>query len=137
MTVKYCMKFELKTLVDITKTDARRGENIHQYNQQQNFLTLYQTISLRANPIVKRKPVIEKYNISNVGFGKKYKGVHSVWTWIFEFESESQHSIAMLKDDVNLVPIISQLDETAKLDVDAFITYDEQTINILFREIDK
>lgn len=131
------MRFELKTLVDITETGARRGEDVYAYNQQQNFLTLYQTISLRSNPIVKRKPTVEKCNVSNLGFGKKYKGVHRVWSLVFEFESEDQHSIDFLNNDVNLVPIIIRLDETVKLEVGAFITNSEQTTNIIFREIDK
>jgi hypothetical protein len=131
------MRFELKTLIDITETGARRGEDVYQYNQQQNFLTLYQTISLRANPTVKKKPSVEKCNISNLGFGKKYKGVQSVWSLTFEFESEDQHSVDFLINDINLVPIITQLDETIKLDVGAFITNDELLRNILFREIDK
>jgi hypothetical protein len=131
------MRFELKTLIDITETGARRGEDFYQYNQQQNFLTLYQTISLRANPIVKRSPAVEKCNIGNFGFGKKYKGVHRVWSWIFEFESKDQHSLEFLENDVDLVPIITNLDETVKLDIGAFIIKDEQNTNIFFKEIDK
>jgi hypothetical protein len=131
------MRFELKTLIDITETGARRGEDPYQYNQQQNFLTLYQSISLRANPIVKRKPMIQTQNVSNLGFGKKYQGTHTVWSLIFEFEGEEQHSLDFLKNDVNLVPIITELDETVDLEVGAFITNDEQTANIFFIEIDK
>jgi hypothetical protein len=131
------MRFELKTLVDITETGARRGEDSHQYNQQQNFLTLFQTISLRANPIVKRKPLVEKCNISNLGFGKKHKGLHKVWSLTFEFEGEDQHSLEFLQSDVDLVPIIYNLEETADLVIGAFITSDEQHTNILFKEIDK
>jgi mannose/fructose/N-acetylgalactosamine-specific phosphotransferase system component IIB len=131
------MRFELKTLVDITETGARRGEDSHQYNQQQNFLTLFQTISLRANPIIKKKPKVEKCNVSNLGFGKKHQGVHSVWSLTFEFESEDQHSLAFLKTDVDLVPIINNLNETADLSIGAFITQDEKDTNIIFREIDK
>jgi hypothetical protein len=130
------MRFELKTLIDITETGARRGEDTHQYNQQQNFLTLFQTISLRANPIVRRKPTVEKCNISNLGFGKKYKGTHRVWSWTFDFESEDQHSLELLENDITLVPIITKLDETVKIDVGAFITKDEQTTNITFSVVD-
>lgn len=131
------MRFELKTLIDITETSARRGEDNLKYNQQQNFLTLYQTVSLRANPIIKKSPTIEKCNISNLGFGKKYQGVHRVWTLTFEFEGDEQHSVEFLNHDVDLVPVIPRLDETIKLEIAAFITTDEQTTNITFREIDK
>lgn len=131
------MRFELKTLVDITETGARRGEDSRSYNQQQNFLILLQTISLRANPIINKKPVVEKQNISNLGFGKKHKGVHNVWSLTFDFESENQHSLEFLQQDVELVPVIVNLNETADLSIGAFITRDEQSTNILFREIDK
>ena len=86
------MRFELITLIDITETGARRGEDMRECQQQQNFLTLFQTISLRANPIVKRSPKVEKCNIGNLGFGKKYKGTHRVWSWTFEFEGEDQEN---------------------------------------------
>lgn len=131
------MRFELVTLVDITQTDARRGEDSFKYNQQQNFLTVLQTISLRANPMLKSKPKLEKQNISNLNFGRKFKGIHNVWTLRFDFESEQQHSIDMLKEDFNLVPFIKNLEETANLDVGAFITNDEQLTNIFFIELDK
>jgi len=131
------MRFELKTLVDITETGARRGEDAHLYNQQQNFLILCQTISLRANPIINKKPTVEKQNIGNLGFGKKHQGVHNVWTLTFDFESENQHSVEFLQHDVELVPVIIDLDETVDLTIGAFITRDDQNTNILFREIDK
>lgn len=130
------MRFELKTLIDITETGARRGEDSFKYNQQQNYITLYQTLALRANPIVKRTPVSEKCNISNFGFGSKYRGVHRVWTFVFEFEGEEQHSVEMMREDVNLVPVITRLDETAKLETGAFLTKDPQNLNIIFQQID-
>ena len=39
----------MTTLVDITETGARRGEDPLAYRQQQNFLTVLQTIGLRTN----------------------------------------------------------------------------------------
>ena len=131
------MKFELKTLVDITETGARRGEDIHKYNQQQNFLTLYQTISLRANPIVKQSPVISTENISNYGFGKKYKNKQNIWTFVYEFENDEQHSIEMMKQDFDFVPFITGLDETVKFQVSTFVTDNDDFTNIIFSCIGK
>lgn len=131
------MKFELKTLIDITKTDARRGDDIYECHQQQNFLTLFQTISLRANPFLTEKPSMQTQNIDNMNFGRKYKGAHTVWTLVFEFESESQHSTEMLNDDFNLVPVITGLEETVDLEFSAFITQSEESANIFFTECDK
>jgi hypothetical protein len=131
------MRFELKTLVDITETGARRGEDQQQYHQQQNYLTLFHTISLRANAIVKRSPVCEKINIDHMGFGKKYHGLHTVWSLTFEYESEDSHSTELLNRDCNLVPVITQLNETATFDPAAFMTADPDLINIFFQNIDK
>jgi len=43
------MKFTLTTVVDITETRARRGEDKKQVNQQANYNTMFQTIGLRVN----------------------------------------------------------------------------------------
>lgn len=131
------MRFELKTLVDITQTNARRGDDVYQCHQQQNFLTLFQTISLRANPFITHKPTVQKQNISNMSFGKHHTGVHSVWSLEFEFENESQHSLEMLNSDVNFVPVINNLDETADFELPAFVTEDPQISNIFFIKRDK
>ena len=42
-------RFELTTLVDITKTNARRGEDKLAYGQQQNYMSVVQTLGLRTN----------------------------------------------------------------------------------------
>ena len=47
------MRFIIHTLVDITETGSRRGEDPKQYRQQQNFLTVMQTIGLRVNPDIR------------------------------------------------------------------------------------
>ena len=38
------MRFTIHTLVDITETHARRGEDPKQHRQQQNFLTVYKQL---------------------------------------------------------------------------------------------
>ena len=43
------MIFKLTTVVDITQTNARRGDDQKLANQQANYNTLYQTIGLRVN----------------------------------------------------------------------------------------
>ena len=42
-------RFNLYTLVDITKTNARRGEDKLAYGQQQNYMSMMQTLGLRTN----------------------------------------------------------------------------------------
>jgi hypothetical protein len=130
------MRFRLKTLIDITETGARKGEDPLQYKQQQNFLIALQTISMRANPIANRSPTVENLDsLGGLSFGNKYKGPNRVWTLDFEFESENQHSLEMLLEDFNLVPVISQLTETVKLDNSVFITKDSKSKNIVFEVV--
>ena len=129
------MRFKLLTLVDITKTDARRGDQSDLYKQQQNFFSVVQTISLRANPIVADKPSVEKINIKGLGFGSNFTGDHDVWSLVFSFEQEGSHSINLLKEDFEMVPFIAGLSETAKFKEMAFSASDSKRTNIVFVEI--
>lgn len=124
------MAFIIKTLVDITNTNAKR-ENKFEYQQQQNYLTLLQTISLRSNPIIIEEPQITNTN-TNKEFG--IKGKHNVWTMVFDFEAADSHSVEMLIQDLDLVPVISKLNETIDLSPSAFFTTNGK-INTTFKEL--
>lgn len=122
------------TLVDITETRARKGENPSEWRQQQNFNTLLGCLSLRANPSYNVAPVKTKRSIGNLGFGKSYKGKQNVWEFNFEIEYGYLDE-EMLAQDLNLIPIINDLDETIKLDPSCFITNNGEC-NILFKLVD-
>jgi len=124
------MAFIIKTLVDITNTNAKR-ENRFEYQQQQNYLTLLQTISLRSNPSIIELPAASKVNTYK-DFG--IKGNNNVWTMVFDFEAASSHSVEMLIGDLDLVPVIANLEETIKLDPSAFFTTNGK-INTIFSEV--
>ncbi len=128
------MRFRLLTLIDITNTGARKGDDYRKQQQQQNYLTAVQTISLRSNPIIHQKPTVKKQSVSNLGFGEDIKGSHCVWTLDFEFESES-HNLDLLIKDFDLVPVISGLDETAKLEPCAFLTNGRSNRNTVFIQL--
>lgn len=132
MIVKYYMIFELRTLIDITETGARRGDDPKQQQQQQNFYTTLQTISLRANPTVHRSPKSENTQIKNMGFGSKHTGKHQVWSWRFSFEQADSHNIEFLKNDFDMVPVIAGLNETVQLENAAFVSTDNEFRNIVF-----
>jgi hypothetical protein len=136
MTIKYSMKFKIETLVDITETRARPNEDIVKYKQQQNYMTLTQTIGIRVNPIVKIRPIVSTVAISNLGFGSNYKGKHKVWTFFFETESEGSTSVDMIENDLNFVPVILNLEETAKFSEPVFQTTDLKTKNIIINCLD-
>ena len=131
------MIFELLTLIDITQTNARRGDDPYAQKQQQNFLTAMQTISLRANPILNFQPSVEKIDVTGMGFGKGIKGKHNVWRLVFEFEAQGVHSLDFLETDFDLVPVIGGLNETVKLKNNAFLTNGTPDRNIIFRQLDK
>lgn len=131
------MKFQIKTLVDVTETGARKGADPKAAEQQANFNTLYNTVGLRTNPTgfsVKK----EQRDIKGLGFGINYKGKHNVWLIEFDVEAEDSTNVELMIEDFDLVPIITGLDETAKLDKGLFITHSNHgRTNILFERIDK
>lgn len=132
--IKYSMKrYKLQTLVDITETNARRGDDPTEYKQQQNWMTLIQTLGLRCNPIVTHTEC-ESVPVGKLGFGSSFKGKQQVWTVYFDFEHEDENDLEFLKNDFDLVPIAGNLQETAKLDSEIFQTSSAEYRNIIFSE---
>ena len=131
------MRFIIHTLVDITATGARRGEDPKKHRQQQNFLTVMQTIGLRVNPTYVKAPEVVKEVPSKLGLGTSYKTKQSVWKYVFDMEYEGALDIETLVNDFDLIPIITQLDETAKFENAHFITKNTALTNISFQINDK
>jgi hypothetical protein len=126
------MKFQLKTLVDITETSARRQDvDKFAYKQQANFQTVLQTIGLRVNLSYDNSPVCESISVANLGFDDKYKGKQNVWTFDFDIEFEGALDIDMLNKDFDLIPIITGLNETIKAPQALFRTSPKDR-NIIF-----
>jgi len=138
LTVKYSTmtNFTIKTLVDVTQTNARKGtDEPHQVKQQANFNTLYNVIGLRSNPTDFHISVNKE---STEQFGKHYKGNHNVWTVKFTIETEGSLTLDMLEQDFDLVPFIHNLDETATQPVNTFTTLSNNGFrNIIFNLDDK
>jgi len=129
------MRFQIKTLVDVTNTNARRqDDNIYEYKQQTNFMTLSQTIGLRTNG-VDYVVSVEKEDVKQ--FGTAFKNKQKVWTVEFFVEQQDSLTLDMLKDDFDLVPIISDLDETVKFDKNCFRSKNNEHTNIIFSVLDK
>ena len=132
------MRFTLYTLVDITETNARRvSRNDKEFQQQQNFLTVLQTIGLRVNPTYVSAPVVVKETPSKLGLGKDYKTKQNVWEFTFDIDYENALDIETLQNDFNLIPFISGLDETLKFENDVFLPQNHAKTNILFVISDK
>jgi len=131
------MRFSLYTLVDITETGARRGEDPKLMRQQQNFLTVLQTIGLRVNPTYIKAPVVKDTLPKHIEFGKKYLNVSKFWYYTFEIEYEDALNIETLKNDFHMVPVITGLDEEILLNISVFDTQNPDKINIIFESEDK
>ena len=130
------MKFRMQTLIDITETGARRGDNDLEYGQQCNYNTVIQTIGLKANPLPVAFYVAEQ-GVGNMGFGSTYKGKNRVWVFDFEIEYKDVVSIETLTEDFDLIPVITGLNETINLNASAFRTKDPELKNTIFKLKDK
>jgi hypothetical protein len=131
------MRFTLYTLVDITETGARRGEDPKLHRQQQNFLTVMQTIGLRVNPTYVKAPEIIKEIPTKYNLGSKYKTKQQIWKYTFDIDYEGALDLETLVNDFDLIPIIVDLDETAKFENAHFITKNDVLCNIYFEVDDK
>ena len=137
MTDKYNMRFKLLTLIDITATGARRGDDYMQVKQQQNYLTVMQTIGIRSNPEILNPPKPQSIDISNLGFGLQHSGEHTVWSLDFNFGLNQSHNLDMLNTDFDLVPVIGGLGETITIEDWVFRTTDPLLRNIVFTLVEE
>lgn len=116
------------TLVDITATGVVRAPDSISRNQQRNWETVLQTISLGAQPTQVTKPVQVEVNLDYLEFGEFYQGVHQVWAWTFAVEhadvfTEHNNPVGRLEQYFSQVPIISGLTETARFMLPIFYPY--------------
>jgi hypothetical protein len=129
------MRFKFYTLIDITETRARFDKNDTLWHQQQNYLTLVQTLGLRVNTAIDNLEKNE-LDLTELDFGTQYKGKHSVWSGTIHIEYEDGLTLDVLEQDFNLVPVINNLEETIKLKDCVFDTKNSQTKNIIFKCVD-
>jgi hypothetical protein len=94
------MRIKLRTLIDITDTNARFDKSNPDWHRKQNYMTLIQTISMRANPIIEKSPKVSKHNISNMSFGSDFKGLHNVWELDFHTDY-AEINITDLESDID------------------------------------
>jgi hypothetical protein len=116
-------RYRITTLIDITRTDAKKSDN-DQYRlaQQDNFNSLRQSIELRSIVSWHRDPVKQNGRLPDPGDGKA-----AYWIWEFETERDDlflrdNDPVALLKEDLHGVPIIDGLDETVDFEIPAMQT---------------
>lgn len=128
------MIYRISTLVDITNTNARRGEDPIAYRQNQNYLSVLQTIGMRTN-IEFISLEQENKSLTDMNFGSNFKGKQNVWTFTFKVEREGYLTVDNLVEDFDLVPFIPELEETAKFAKPVFHSKDLKHINIIFEVV--
>ena len=106
------------TLIDITKTDALTNDNPKERNQQRNWETVQQILSLRAQLLECNYTGVTEKHLKDYSFGIDYKGIHNIWTFEFAVERDDVYNFqhdryGTLKNDFMVTPIILGLDETA------------------------
>jgi hypothetical protein len=111
-------RYKIKTTVDITRSNPDRGDpdQVRQA-QQNNFNTLIQAIGMRAN-------IEWIYNPSRSML--ETNGKIAYWLWEFEVERadvflSDGDPVALLKQDLNGVPILKNLTETETLSKACFL----------------
>jgi len=132
---------EIKTLVDITNTKVNRPNQGSQlaYDQNRNFITLRQCLELRSIVSYDHLPSMEKVNIDALGFGSQYQGTQAVWTFSFipdrvgVYQTEDGNPIGYLLDDMDSVPVITNLTETINISRAIFSCKDPQNKNTIIQ----
>lgn len=139
------MKIRCSTLFDITKTNVRRHnivgadstEVLKQRNQQSNFETIIQVISLRSQPENITDPVMESVSIKNSEWGKSYQSKNTrvpCWSFMFTVQHKSVFTngdgiFDGLLADCQDVPMITRLDEWKELQSILDTTVEYRNIN--------
>lgn len=114
------------TLVDITETLTRKGPEIKQVKQQNNNDTLLQACSLRANVEL----LSCTSEVDTKEFGSANSGKNRFWT--MRLQTDFPYDTDMLIDDLDFLPILTDLDETGLIHNNIIQTKDEVYKNTLF-----
>jgi len=117
--------FTIHTLIDVTETRVFK----HQLGSElAKFMTLLQTIGLRANPAFSQGPNVEELNLKDLFFGSAYRGHHRVWTFKFDIEYDGAfvdaagNEVGLLSSDLHYIPVITDLTETIDFRLAVFDT---------------
>ena len=126
------------SLVDITQTNIVASINSKERNQQRNWETLVQVLSLRVQLLTLSAPQLVSLDVTGSAFGSNFTGQQNVWTFKFSTEQEGVFANATrpygtLESDFVNVPVILGLDETAPIITPTFTVSGPNT-NIYFEQ---
>lgn len=128
------------SLIDITPTGqiSWSADCDLERNQQRNWETVQQIISLRTQPqILSTSDNIS--DLKNYQFGINYVGQHKVWNFLFGVEyrdvyQQEADAFGLLRNDFKLIPVVTNLTETAESEQSIFYSSGPWT-NIYFKTI--
>ena len=120
--------YRLYSLVDITKTGRTRGDSSLERDQQRNYETVVQAVSLITQPIELQPPVLTNAHTEWLEFGEFFQGEHKVWVWQFAVEHSNvftigNNPVGRLAEAFDQVPVICGLDESARFMLPIFYPY--------------
>jgi hypothetical protein len=104
-------------------------------NQQRNWDTIVQAISMRAQPLVLQSPKIIEDNLSNYNFSNVYTGIAKIWTFKFGVEAKDVYRknndpVGLLTSDCHFTPLSTNLTESLTIFPECIST--ENQINTYF-----
>lgn len=123
------MKIRCSTLFDITKTGIGRRQSVTREasinenksrNQQINFETILQIISMRCQPENITDPIKSTTTEKDKRWGVEYNGRNDVWEFTFttyhkEVFNDGENKLGNLLLDSDGVPMLTNLNETKSL----------------------
>jgi hypothetical protein len=122
------MDYTLYTTVDITRTGQYRTELGKEELRwkEQNFQSVLQTLGMRANILFTKDP--QMVEISGKVLGFPTDDIIRVWRFDFSTERDNLYEqendpVGLLKDDFEMVPYVSGLDESMDQNYNVFVTY--------------
>ena len=136
------------TLVDITPTGVTRGDS-KERNQQRNWETVLQTIGILTQPIILEVPTYDTF-VNADGFkgsvlfkrlGTRHKFIFEMLRpklnfWVFAIGSEHEEVFGKeaerLHEVFDMIPVITNLNNTIELKPSVFHTKNSDLINIQF-----
>jgi hypothetical protein len=130
-------RYQVITLVDITRSNPNRSEPSNlKIGQQANFNSLIQAIGLRSN--------IDWFTDPKQCDGALPQGLDgkaTYWSWDFDTERDyvfqkEDDPVGLLKDDLNGVPVVPELNNSVDITPACFISKGDNP-NIWLYEITK
>ena len=136
------------TLIDITQTNTvgsykdKQGDYAtwtKSRNQQRNWETILQGIGLRTQLVDIDKPNSQSADLTKYKFGSIFLGQHTVWTFRFGIEypevyNKDNTEFLALLEDMDNIPCILGLDETAPMAKSTFKTFGSE-LNTYFQKL--